>query len=221
MRKLFLLAVMLVGSLAALAQGDGVTASLSIGSSNPGHETFDTATLHISLVNPTLNYVAFQFDVDLPDGMDLDVTSIEKTERLSGVNFEVAYNILEGNVLRVLGYNFNNAPISGTSGEILTITLKDKNAEVASQITDWSASLQDIKSVTETFLTETDLPEISTNILGDVNKDGDVSVGDISAIINIIKGNTNGYDLVAADANLDKDISVADISAIINIIKKM
>ena len=75
--------------------------------------------------------------------------------------------------------------------------------------------------VTETSLTETILPEISTNILGDVNKDGDVSVGDISAVINIIKGNREGYDLVAADANLDGDISVADISAIISIIKKM
>ena len=58
-------------------------------------------------------------------------------------------------------------------------------------------------------------------LLGDVNKDGDVSVGDISAVINIIKGNREGYDLVAADANLDGDISVADISAIISIIKKM
>lgn len=220
MRKLLFLAVMLVSSLAALAE-DGVTASLTVSSSNPGNETYDTATLHVSLTNPSLNYVAFQFDVQLPAGMDLEVTEVNKSDRLNESNFFVAYNILSGNVLRVLGYNLQNAPIGGESGEILSITMKDKNAESASQISEWSASLKAPDFVTETSLTETILPEISTNILGDVNKDGDVSVGDISAVINIIKGNREGYDLVAADANLDGDISVADISAIISIIKKM
>ena len=132
MRKLLFLAVMLVSSLAALAE-DGVTASLSVSSSNPGNETYDIATLHVSLTNPSLNYVAFQFDVQLPAGMDLEVTEVVKSDRLNECNFFVEKNILSGNVLRVLGYNLQNAPIGGESGEILSITMKDKNAESASQ----------------------------------------------------------------------------------------
>ena len=54
--------------------------------------------------------------------------------------------------------------------------------------------------------------------VGDVNGDGNVTIGDIVAVVNIIAGNTGNYDLNAADANQDGTISVGDIVTIVNII---
>jgi hypothetical protein len=57
---------------------------------------------------------------------------------------------------------------------------------------------------------------------GDVNRDGILSITDVTAIVNIILGNddelSSFYDLVAADVNDDGDISIADVTAIVNII---
>ena len=55
------------------------------------------------------------------------------------------------------------------------------------------------------------------NIVGDVNGDGNVTIGDIVAVVNIIAGSTGNYNLNAADANNDGTISVGDIVAIVNI----
>ena len=55
-------------------------------------------------------------------------------------------------------------------------------------------------------------------VLGDANKDGSVTIGDIVAVVNIIAGSTGSYNLNAADANQDGTISVGDIVTIVNII---
>ena len=60
----------------------------------------------------------------------------------------------------------------------------------------------------------------STTLLGDVNKDEDITIADVTALVNIILGkdSTNQYDHVAADVNTDGDITIADVTALVNII---
>ncbi|MBP5515110.1 MAG: hypothetical protein J6Y04_10135 [Bacteroidaceae bacterium] len=62
----------------------------------------------------------------------------------------------------------------------------------------------------------------NTLIFGDVNKDGEISIADVTALVNIILGKDNiqpyQYDHVAADVNQDGDISIADVTALVNII---
>ena len=56
-------------------------------------------------------------------------------------------------------------------------------------------------------------------LLGDVNGDGEVTVADIMAIINIIlaPGHTDkAVTLTRADTNFDNEIGLADISIVIN-----
>ena len=55
-------------------------------------------------------------------------------------------------------------------------------------------------------------------LLGDVNRDGEVNVADITAITNYVHGQTEGCDATAADVNRDNDHDVADITGIINIV---
>ena len=52
--------------------------------------------------------------------------------------------------------------------------------------------------------------------LGDVNRDLEVNISDVNAVIDIILGGND--DTIAADVNGDGEINIADINAIINII---
>ena len=57
---------------------------------------------------------------------------------------------------------------------------------------------------------------------GDVNRDGQISIADVTALVNIILGKDNVepylYDHDAADVNTDGSISIADVTSLVNII---
>ena len=64
-------------------------------------------------------------------------------------------------------------------------------------------------------------PTPATTLLGDVNKDGSVTIADVTALVNIILGKAtddDNYDLAAANVNEDETVSVADVTALVNII---
>ncbi len=60
------------------------------------------------------------------------------------------------------------------------------------------------------------------HLMGDVNRDGLISISDVTAIVNIILNDSETspelYDYVAADLNLDGPISVADVTELVNVI---
>lgn len=53
-------------------------------------------------------------------------------------------------------------------------------------------------------------------LIGDVNKDGVVSIADVTALVNIILG--KGFDPENADVNADGAITIADVTALVNIL---
>ena len=56
-------------------------------------------------------------------------------------------------------------------------------------------------------------------LIGDVNGDGEVNIGDISAIIDYILGTaTDSFNTEAADVNLDGEINIADVAAIVDML---
>lgn len=56
-------------------------------------------------------------------------------------------------------------------------------------------------------------------IVGDVNGDKQVSIADVTMLVNIILGKTTeGFDTKVADVNGDKQITIADVTALVNII---
>ncbi len=56
-------------------------------------------------------------------------------------------------------------------------------------------------------------------LIGDVNGDKQVSIADVTMLVNIILGKTTeGFDTKVADVNGDKQISIADVTALVNII---
>ena len=60
------------------------------------------------------------------------------------------------------------------------------------------------------------LSRITDVIVGDVNDDGEVGIGDIVAITNVMAGITTEADIVArADVNGDREVGIGDIVAIL------
>ena len=59
-------------------------------------------------------------------------------------------------------------------------------------------------------------------VLGDVNRDGFITIADVTALVNIILGKDNvepyQYNHAAADVNEDEAITIADVTALVNII---
>lgn len=59
-------------------------------------------------------------------------------------------------------------------------------------------------------------------VLGDVNRDGQVTIADVTALVEIILGKDSTlpykYDHVAADVNEDGQVTIADVTALVNLI---
>ena len=225
MRKLLFLAVMLVSSLAALAE-DGVTAKVATS------QDLKEATVSVFLTND-VQYVAFQMDIVFPTSMKLSASEPVPTGRLvdeSGnvVNFTIAYQMVNDYTLRVLAYNMDNRAIAGTSGTCLfTVTLTDQNANAAAATaSDWTPSLNQNLFVKNTdALPEVNLTETSNvvngYVAGDVVPKGEIDVNDIVGLIAIIYGkDTTGLNVDAADVNIDSAYDVNDIVGIISLIYK-
>ena len=65
--------------------------------------------------------------------------------------------------------------------------------------------------------------EAETTIIGDVNRDTQVTIADVTALVNIIlgkatEGDGNNYDFKAADVNADGKRTIADVTALVNMI---
>ena len=58
--------------------------------------------------------------------------------------------------------------------------------------------------------------------LGDINRDGSITIADVTALVNIILGKDStkpyAYDHRAADVNQDSSITIADVTALVNLI---
>ena len=83
--------------------------------------------IEIALNNSDRNYAAFQFDMELPDGLtilkdgnDKFVASLN-TGRISDHSLTVSK--LSGNVYRVLSYSMTNAEITGSNGALINISI--------------------------------------------------------------------------------------------------
>lgn len=74
------------------------------------------------------------------------------------------------------------------------------------------------------FLVSEEPTPIFIRIIGDVNKDGFVTIADVTALVNIILGkatienDSDKYDFEAADVNADNFTTIADVTALVNII---
>ena len=174
-----------------------------------------TMKMGIVLNNPTIQYVAFQIDLKLPDG--ISIANNEETdcslneERINNHRLSVEYK--GSGVYRLLAFSFPVNEFSGTDGDLVYVTLEaDKEAnlgdlvgEIKSQVFTGSDNIE-YRWEDVSFVISVDRP------LGDANSDGGLSEADRNYIVRHIMGDTpDDFDDEAANLNGDENIDVADI----------
>ena len=121
MKKTLLSMLMLFGIVASTMADDAIVAS------NISIPQGGSAKLSVQLNNTDRdNYGGFQFELKLPAG--ISATAIEQAARLTAIEgYTLSMNLTDAtnNIYTVLGYNTNRQNISGTSGDIVYITLHD------------------------------------------------------------------------------------------------
>lgn len=187
---------------------------------------YNGKSLDVELTNTT-TFVAFQMDIDLPEGIKVEGQIQSNLDRLkqgdnvsinnvsTATPFVIASNVIdeEKNILRVIAYNLGNHEIKGAEGKLFTINFDNAVTE---------ATISNILFVNQD-LVEQELANATAeagSVFGDVNKDGKITALDLSAMVSIMMGTLTGeedYNQSAADVNGDTKITALDLSAMVEI----
>lgn len=158
-------------------------------------EPGQTASVGISLNNTETNLVSFQMDLTLPEGITVNKAGCSLSSRFTDEDQELTIGKQDGNVYRLTSTSFTLTPISGTSGEIVTLSLS-----AASDSDGGTATISNIRFVTSNSEKLT-LPDVSFNI---------------STINPIIFADANVKAICVAnwDTNGDGELSEAEAAAV-------
>ena len=119
----------------------------------------------------------------------------------------------------MVAYAQNNQYVNSGDGDIMTIKLVPKEVMPEG---DHILTISNILLGSETMQNKYSGDDFTIGysvngvIPGDANKDGKLGIGDIIAIVNIIAGKVDGYDVEAADANQDNQVNTEDIDTIVS-----
>lgn len=170
---------------------------------------------------------SFQFDVYLPDGMDIATNSKGKYDIQFAGRQEDTHSITSNKVstgaIRVIAFSIANDNFSGKSGALVNIPITI--GDVAKG--DYNISIRNIvladASEKEYYCQDaTGVIHVNDVIMGDANSDGKVSLADVNSTVNYIaeKPSENFY-FAAADMNNNGIINVSDVNAIVNVLAEV
>lgn len=177
--------------------------------------------LDVELTNTT-TFLAFQMDIDLPEGVN--VTSIESNiERLAqGANvqingedtptpFVIARNVIdvENNVLRVVAYNLGNHEIKEAEGKLFTINFDNAVTE---------ASISNILFVDNALVEQKIQNAIATKggVFADVDGDTYVTTADCALVLKMVTGES--AKTAEGDVDGDTAITTADAAIVLKVV---
>ncbi len=225
MKKLLCVASCLLMFMGVMAQST-VVCSVDGFSISPGEKK----TIAVNLANPDNPFCAFQFDMQLPAGIEVDYDAESEkfkaeiaADRANGHSLNMAK--VGDNKYRFLAFssdfsnNQANSDIKGTSGALVQITIVAASdvelGEKTGSIIDAKFTPKSGTSVTFDNLSFNVTVENAVVVLGDANGDGVVDVADADYIIERIGAD---YDK-SADVNNDGEVNVADADFVIERIK--
>ena len=166
------------------------------------------------LLENEAQYTAFQADLYLPDGITLVPNSVELTNR-KAANHSIATSQQSDGAIRMMSYSMNLSPYSGSSGTLVIFNVKmDQAINIPAAIVLKNILFTTTAGVEITFADE----ECSVFLRGDVNCDGNVSIADVTCLIDLL--------LVAdqhpksADVNDDGSVSISDVTSLIDVLLK-
>ena len=183
----------------------------------------ESVELAIEFDATTANYMGWQCDMTLSEGLTLKLDNAGKPEATLGERFDMTEHKLSTGVTAAGGYrfiatSFERDAIPTGSGTLFTVTLQ-ADEMLAPGNYEGRLSAIEFNTIDNQRLLFDDLTFTVTvapeGIKGDVNGDGAVDIADVVAVYNIMAGNnSNGYN---GDVNKDGATDIADVVAIYNI----
>ena len=119
-KRLLLSLVVLMGLTSAMATDEIICNDFSISRG-------ETKTFSIQLSNETTNYVGFQMDLTLPEGLTINKAGCSLSNRFTDVNQKLTIGKQGENIYRFTSTSFSLTPISGTSGDLITVSVTASN----------------------------------------------------------------------------------------------
>lgn len=194
--------------------------------------------LSIYLNNDREDFTAYQFDLNIPYGIEVETDENGQYKYVMTDRNDVSHTIMveklertfatgmDRNRYRFVCISAQNAAIKGTDGLLLKIPLIPS----ANMKPDWyyRAKLENI-IFTQQDGTENELfvshfgmavKEAPDFIWGDANVDGAITVSDIVKVIDhiLLRSTPGAFNEKAADANQDGEINISDVVKIVNLI---
>lgn len=164
------------------------------------------------LLENEVQYTAFQTDLYLPDGITMVPRSVVLSDR-KAADHSIATSTQSDGAIRIMSYSMSLSPYSGNSGTLVTFTIMvDQTINTPVVIKLKNILFTTTAGVEITF----DDVACSVFLRGDVNCDGNVSIADVTCLIDLLLAG-NQYPK-SADVNDDGDVSIADVTSLIDLL---
>lgn len=176
--------------------------------------------LTVSMQN-SLPVVAMQFDLHWIPAMAPVQEALSLSARASGHQAEVTK--LTDDSYRVYVYSMNNNPIALGNGPVVTIIYNKVDEQAAYEHTTVTAdqiilSTVEGRNCASSSTATWDVLKLS-GLLGDANNDGQITVADVTCVINyLLEFDFTGFTEAQADMNQDQEITITDVVEIIHIL---
>lgn len=170
---------------------------------------------------------SFQFDVYLPEGMDIAKNSKGKYDIQFAGRQEDTHSITSNKVstgaVRIIAFSIANDNFSGKSGALvyLPITIGDVTKG------DYDICIRNIvladAAEKEYYCQDANgVIHVKEVIMGDANSDGKVSLADVNSTVNyIVEKPSENFCFEAADMNNNGVVNVSDVNAIVNVLAEV
>ena len=179
----------------------------------------ETIVIPIRMINDA-SIISIQTDIILPEGLELLQEDreylIDPSPRMTGA-YSIMGNAVSNDTIRVICRATIYEPFAGQSGDdLFYITVKVADDAEG----DFTVRLKNTQLTNSDFV---DLlaPEVAANVkaytLGDINGDGNVTVGDVTDLIDyLLFGNASDINLGSADCNHDNKVNISDVTDLID-----
>ena len=186
----------------------------------------EQVALPVSLTNEQ-TIAGFQFDLKLPTGISVAKSGNNYLASLSSraSDLDISVSKLESGDYRFIAFSNEANNITGSSGEVLTITLDIPQTATIGESTITIKNVVLTAIVNETSQSvyadnATSTLTVQDFTIGDPNGDGFINVTDIASIVTHVLGySQTNFAEIAADVNSDSVVDDNDVTAEINTVK--
>ncbi|MBR1803626.1 MAG: dockerin type I repeat-containing protein [Muribaculaceae bacterium] len=188
-------------------------------------------SIEVLLDNDSIVYSALQFDLEMPQG--LQVRHTEKngyivSATVRAFEHDMSCQMMPNGQLRIWLTSQESQNIEETEGAVLTMSVIAADG-FSGEHELWLRNIVLAETMADGAVKRHTLPDYKCRVnpssvvpvKGDVDGDGKVDVSDVNAVINIILKTKTAADYTGvADVDGDGKIDVSDVNEIINIILK-